>query len=73
MCVCVCVCMKGRVSVCVRMIEREREADLVDVFLVCSSSEVFSERLSITQTLQRRVHETSVPCRQNILKITEIP
>ena len=55
--------------------EREREGvgavsgvgiitHLVDVFLVSTHIEIFSEWLSITETLECRVHETCVSCRE---------
>ena len=42
--------------------------NLVDVFLVGSASEIFSERFSVTQTLESRVHETRVTCRERLLE-----
>ena len=52
--------------------ERVCEANFVDVFLVGVAGEILSKELCVAQALQCGVHETSVPCGENILKITGI-
>ena len=55
---------RKEVEVCIKK-------NLVDVFLVGSASEIFGERFSVTQTLESRVHETRVTCRERLLEFTE--
>ena len=38
---------------------------LIDVFLVCALHKVLSERSSVAETLECRVHETRITCGEN--------